>query len=564
MKMVEKMSRKLNIENGGRENFFGLWNSHGTDGEKGERKVINKKSLFRCTEAWHIAPRHAPGERSPSSPNLPEQATPNQDTSNRGSMKGRDREKDLWARIMEDVRRRGDVGAFGVESLLSKLSLREDTGTKLLVEYPEGLHVTWVEINYTDHLTLSAAHVLGAARSIEFVPAEPPAKEALLPLDFPAEEPAAASLSEQVEPTPAPKRKRVRSVASFNSGLNEDYTFDNFVVGSNNEFAHAAAKALTTTPGHLYNPLFIHGASGLGKTHLLHAIGNALRSRNEDIRVLYVTSEEFTNGYIDAIACKGWSSFRNKYRQADVLLIDDIQFLAKKEKAQEEFFHTFNKLLSSGKQIVLSADCAAADVTGLDDRLTSRFEQGLSVALSPPAYETRLAILRNKRRQWKSELIGDDVLDFLAKSITRDVRRLEGALTCLASIASFSNQQPTINEARMQLKGYLNEEPVLRLSIKNIQQCVADEFNLRVTDLNGKRRTAAIAHPRQIAMFLARHHTGSSLQDIGAAFGGRNHATVIHATRTIEQKIQEDADLRITLNRLLSTLGAPASSMVSA
>ena len=475
-------------------------------------------------------------------------------------MKGQNREKDLWLRIMEDVRRRGDVGEYGVETFLSKLSLREDTGTKLLLEYPEGLAIMWVEINYMDHLVNSAAHVLGAARSIELVPAEKEEEPAVLPLEF-SDEPADEQQPEQAEPTlPAPPRKRraIRSVAPFNSGLNEDYTFDNFVVGDNSEFAYAAAKAVAENPGKLYNPLFIHGGSGLGKTHLLQAIGNAIRARREDARVLYVTSEEFTNGYIDAISRKGdaMSNFRKKYRRADVLLIDDVQFLAQKDKTQDEFFHTFNSLFSSGKQIVLSADCAATDVIGMDDRLTSRFGQGLSVALSAPAYETRMAILRNKCRQWKSELIGDDVLDFLAKSITRDVRRLEGALTCLASLASFSHRQPTVAEARMQLKSYMSDEPVARLSIKTIQECVADEFQLRVADLNGRRRTANIAHPRQLAMFLARHHTGCSLQDIGAAFGGRDHGTVIHATRTIEQKMQEDADLRSTVNRLLATMGA--------
>ena len=473
----------------------------------------------------------------------------------------RTKENDLWERILEDVRRRGDVGEYGVETFLSELSMREDTGSELLLEYPAGLHVIWIELNYMEQLTFSATQVLGSPRSIKLVPAENGSKE--LPLEFSANSPQPPS--EQVEP-PAPtapaKRKRVRSVAPFNSGLNEAYTFENFVVGENNEFAYTAAKALVESSAKLYNPLFIHGGSGLGKTHLLHAIGNAIRSKNEDARVLYVTSEEFTNGYIDAVFRKGdaMSKFRKNYRQADVLLIDDIQFIAQKPGTQDEFLYTFNSLFTSGKQIVLTADCAAADVSGLDDRLASRFEQGLSVSLSPPAYETRMSILRNKRKQWKSELVGDDVLDFLAKSITRDVRRLEGALTSLATIASFSHHRPSVSEARMQLKGYLNEEPVIRLSIKNIQQCVADEFHLRVADLNGKRRTAAIAHPRQIAMFLARHHSGSSLQDIGAAFGGRNHATVIHATRTIEQKIQDDADLRVVLNRLLSTLGAPAAS----
>lgn len=483
-------------------------------------------------------------------------------------MKQENRENELWQRIIEDMRSQGNVGSYAIDSYLSELRLRKDTGTKLILEYPAELPIIWVEVNYMDYLVNSVSRVLEGARSIEFVeaePVEPVAEQASqeearlpeLPLDFGTPAPAA----EQVEP-PAPQpRKQRRSSGSaqhFNSGLNEDYSFNNFVVGDNSEFAYAAAQAIVESPGSLYNPLFIHGASGLGKTHLLQAIGNAIRAKKEDARVLYVTSEEFTNSYIDALSRKGeaMANFRKKYRRADVLLIDDVHFLAQKGKTQDEFFHTFNALFASGKQIVLSADCPAANVIGMDDRLTSRFEQGLSVALLPPDFETRMAILRNKSKQWKSDLIGQDVLEYLAKHITRSVRRLEGALTCLATLASFSRRRPTVAEARAQLKQFMTDEPAARLSIKAIQQCVADEFNLRVADLNGRRRTANIAHPRQIAMFLARHHTGSSLQDIGAAFGGRDHGTVIHATRTIEQKLEDDADLRATITRVLATLGA--------
>lgn len=488
-------------------------------------------------------------------------------------MNGQNREKDLWTRIMEDVSRRGDVGDFGMDSFLSDIKLVEDTGTKLILEYPADMLIDWVEIYYREPLVHSASHVLGGARSIEFVPRAAAAPQApapeekpeqLLPLEFCAAE------GEQMEPAadaaPADalvKRRKPCRVDTFNSGLNEDYTFENFVVGPNSEFAYAAAKAVAETPCSIYNPLFIHGASGLGKTHLLQAIGNAIRSKNEKIRVLYVTCEEFTNGYIEAISrprpskSGAMNNFRSKYRKADVLIIDDIQFLAKKDKTQDEFFHTFNALFSSKKQIVLSSDCRSSEVIGMDERLTSRFNQGLSVSITAPSYETRMAILRNKIRQWKSTLISDEVLDYLAKRVTRDVRCMEGALVCLSSFASFSCKKLSIADARVQLDDYLNDnEPAAKFSIKTIQQCVADEFKLRVADLNGRRRTANIAHPRQLAMFLARHYTNSSLQDIGAAFGGRDHGTVIHATRTIEQKMQDDPNLRSTVSRLLSALGA--------
>ncbi len=481
-------------------------------------------------------------------------------------MKTDSRESETWTRIVEDMRHSGDVGTYGIESYMSQLKLKEDTGTKLVIEYPVDLPIMWVELNYADCIINSATRVLGEGRTLEFVAAargkgaqeSDSAQEETPFLNLPLEK---TEASEQVANVPQKRTKKrtrtARTVSSFNTGLNEDYSFDTFIVGENSEFAFAAAKALVENPERLYNPLFIHGASGLGKTHILQAIGNALRERDEEARVLYVTSEDFTNSYIDALSRKGeaLSNFRKKYRKADVLLIDDIQFLAQKGKTQDEFFHTFNALFESGKQIVLTADCPAADVIGLDDRLTSRFEQGLSVTLLPPAYETRMAILRAKSRAWRSQLVGDEVLDFLAKNITRSVRRLEGALTRLATFASFSHHSPSVAEARAQLRDFLHEESGGRLSIRDIQQCVADEFRLRVADLNGRRRTAGIAHPRQVAMFLARHHTACSLQDIGLAFGGRDHGTVIHAARTVEKKLEQDTDLRASLNRIKAALG---------
>lgn len=461
-------------------------------------------------------------------------------------MNHQEKEKALWEEIMEDLRVQGNVAAYGFETYISQLTLKKDTGTKLILEYPAGMLVEWVESYYAADITMSASRVLKAARELEFVQAEAE------PVHSPAPEtytlPSAPVVS--VKPT---NRKKPQSKAKYDSGLNTDLTFDNFVVGSNSEFAVAAAHAVVNSPSSMYNPLFIHGASGLGKTHLLCAIGNAMREKNENVRVQYVTSEDFTNTYIDAISRKGdaLSNFRSKYRKADVLLIDDIQFLSQKDKTQEEFFHTFNALFASGKQIVLASDCPAADISRLDDRLTSRFEQGLTVALTVPDLETRIAILRQKRRMWKGDLISNEVLEYLAKNITKSVRRLEGALIRLATFASFSQKKPTVMEARMQLRDMMHEEKnVTDVSISDIQNLVAQEFKIRVADINGRRRTANVAHPRQIAMYLARKHTQSSLQDIGAAFGGRDHGTVIHATKTIEDKMSQDAQLSEVINRL--------------
>ncbi|MBR5894311.1 MAG: chromosomal replication initiator protein DnaA [Akkermansia sp.] len=456
----------------------------------------------------------------------------------------------LWEEIKEDLRRQGNVGEYGFESYISQLKLKSDTGTKLVLEYPADMFIDWVETYYSNDIRNSAARVLDAARELEYVPA---GVREIEPVEV-EQSPAPVMPSTLSTPTPSAKTKRnTKARKSINSGLNSDYTFDSFVVGSNSEFAVAAAKAVVNAPSSMYNPLFIHGASGLGKTHLLQAIGNAIREKDENVQVLYVTSEDFTNTYIDAISRQGdsLSNFRRKYRKADVLLIDDVQFLSQKGKTQEEFFHTFNALFASGKQIVLSADCPASDITKLDERLTSRFEQGLTVALNVPDFETRLAILRKKRRMWKSELISDEVLEYLAKNITRSVRRLEGALVRLATFASFSQKSPSVQDARIQLNDLLKEEKTGGdVTIADIQRRVAEEFNIRVADLNGRRRTANIAHPRQLAMYLARRHTQSSLQDIGAAFGGRDHGTVIHAAKTIEEKMESCQQLREQVNRL--------------
>ena len=464
------------------------------------------------------------------------------------------KESELWGRILEDVRRRGEVGAHGFDAYISKLSLRADTGTALLLEYPADMSIDWLEINYAEYIAHSAARVLDAARSLEFVMAgsdQPTATEEEAPTAEPA------PMIGTAKAKPARKAAARTPRALLNSGLNRDYSFDNFVVGSSNEFAYTAARAVSQLKENRYNPLFIHGGSGLGKTHLLHAIGNAICEREENTQVLYVTSEDFTNAYIDAIAKKGdaLAAFRRKYRKADVLLVDDVQFLASKDKTREELFHTFNALFTSGKQIVLSADCSAPELAEqLGDRLSSRFEQGLTVALQPPCLETRMAILRNKRKEWKCNLISDEVLDFLAQNITRSVRRMEGALTRLATLAAFSHRQATVAEARLHLKDLLHEERGTKVTIEEIQRLIADEFQLRVCDLTGRRRTANVAHPRQLAMYLARKHTESSLQDIGAAFGGRDHGTVIHASKMIEQRLREDEGLGDVVKRVCAAM----------
>lgn len=331
--------------------------------------------------------------------------------------------------------------------------------------------------------------------------------------------------------------------------FNPKNTFDTFVVGNNNNFAYAAALAVAQAPGKSYNPLFLYGGVGLGKTHLLHAIGQHVSANKKGARVAYVSSEKFTNEYIDAIQNNKLVTFRKKYRQTDVLLIDDIQFLAGKERIQEEFFHTFNALHESHKQIVLTCDRPASEIQNLEHRLVSRFEWGLVTDLQPPGIEMRLAILQ-KKAQLMNVVLPEDVMNFLANRIRTNVRRLEGALIRVASYASLTGKKLTIEVVESLLREILHEEGRLTISIEVIQKKVAEHFDIRLADMTSKRRPENIAFPRQIAMYLSRQMTESSLSTIGEAFGGRDHGTVLHACRLVKDRMEVDANVRQVVHYL--------------
>jgi chromosomal replication initiator protein len=335
--------------------------------------------------------------------------------------------------------------------------------------------------------------------------------------------------------------------------FNPKSTFDTFVVGNNNSFAHAAALAVAQSPGRSYNPLFVYGGVGLGKTHLLHAIGQYVASHKNKAKVAYVTSEKFTNEYIDAIQNNQTAKFRKRYRQSDVLLIDDIQFLSGKERIQEEFFHTFNALHDSRKQIVLTSDRPSNEIQNLENRLVSRFEWGLVTDLQPPDVETRVAILRKKEKSMGVEL-PDEIINFLATRIRANIRRLEGALIRVASFASLTGKKVSLDVTEGLLRDVLSEEGRFAISIEVIQKKVAERFDLRVADMLSKRRPENIAFPRQIAMYLSRHLTESSLSTIGEAFGGRDHGTVLHACRQVKDRMETDSNVRqvvLTLEKAL-------------
>lgn len=328
--------------------------------------------------------------------------------------------------------------------------------------------------------------------------------------------------------------------------LNPKYIFDSFVVGNGNRMAHAASLAVAESPAQAYNPLFLYGNSGLGKTHLMHSIAHFILEKNPTAKVLYVTSETFTNELILSIQNNKNEEFRNKYRNIDVLLIDDIQFISKKEGTQEEFFHTFNTLHGSNKQIIISSDRPPKEIKTLEDRLRSRFEWGLIADIQPPDYETRIAILRKKAEVDKLT-VPDEVLEYIAKNIASNIRELEGALTRIVAFATLTNEEISISLAENSLKDIFNNHAAVPITPELIQEKVANYFNIRVEDIQGSKKPKNIAFPRQISMYLCRKLLDISLPKIGENFGGRDHTTVIHAISKIEKQLETDAELQKTV-----------------
>lgn len=402
---------------------------------------------------------------------------------------------------------------------------------KLKLSVANGFYQSWLEDNYLPLIRHAVSSVAEEPVQIIFG-VDRQAAEVLTGSERTMEQPAQTK----------PKREQARP------RLNERYVFESFVVGPSNSFAHAASLAVAQSPARAYNPLFIYGGSGLGKTHLMQAIGNHVLETNPSSKVCFISCEAFTNEYIDAIQKKGLVQFRRKYRNCDLLLIDDIHFLSGKERMQEEFFHTFNSLFDNHKQIVLTCDRPASEIPGLEHRLVSRFEWGLVVELETPEIETRIAIIRKKAEQLNLDL-PSEVLVYLAERIRSNIRRLEGALIRVASYKSLTGKELTSETLEYLLRDTLDQEKSEAPTIEGIQRLVADYFDLRLADMTSKRRPQNIAFPRQVAMYLCRTHTQHSLPSIGNAFG-RNHATVIHACKLIEEKMSSDASFRQTVSVL--------------
>lgn len=457
------------------------------------------------------------------------------DTAEKGMMDS-SREAKVWKAVSGHLQQLLSSDAF--DRWFSGAKCVELSENEVAIEVPSDIHQVWVETNFMPELQSAVSQVLDPS-VVARVTVEGMEDERV-------ESPKSSASSHTVK---AVKNDPAVDKKLKNVGLNPLFNFMRFVVGQNSEFAHAACTAIASGSGVTYNPLFIHGSSGLGKTHLMQAVGNRIIRENPNARVVYLTSEKFTNEFIDSVKKGDLEKFRNRYRKADVLLIDDIQFLAGKERSQEEFFHTFNTLLDLQSQIVLTSDRPASEIKKFEPRLISRFESGLTVEMQPPTMETRVAILQKKMDDWDVKL-SDEVVRFVAERIRSNVRRLEGALVRLATFASLGSSSIDVERAESLLRDILREEGAKQVSIDAIQKAVSEHFDIRLADMSSRRRPANIAFARQVAMYLSRKMTQSSLMEIGDAFGGRDHGTVIHAVKKVENRIQKESMVRDTVDLL--------------
>lgn len=460
----------------------------------------------------------------------------------------------LWNHVTSHLRASVSPDAYSRWFSSLKLGAAGDDAVRILV--PDSIHQLWIEMNYLPALQSAFGAITGMKHVFQFEVDRglASAENAAGPEWFPSAE------VKTVESGAVPLALPAIDESEFSDdaeklapeGLSPVFTFDSFVVGASNQFAHAAAQAVAERPGRSYNPLFFYGGSGLGKTHLMHAIGAAVRARKPRARVIYLTSEEFTNQFIQALQTHSITRFRKRFRQADVLLIDDVHFLAGKERSQEEFFHTFNALLDGHKQIVLSSDRTPGEIKDLENRLVTRFEWGHTTELTQPDEETRVAILRKKAESLEVE-VPPQLLEFIASRISSSVRRLQGALIRVASWISLHGPL-SLQQAEELLRDLLRQEAKNEMTIDRIQKGVAAHYDIRLADMVSRKRPAAIAFPRQIAMHLARGLTGQSYQEIGSAFGGRDHGTIMHACRTVERRMKDDESLRLRVSSIEAQL----------
>jgi chromosomal replication initiator protein len=433
----------------------------------------------------------------------------------------------LWDKILDYTKQ--EIGERAFENWFTQTRLASITEESLIIEVPSNFFKNWIYDHYRDVLDISIFKTIGK----------------VIPVQFEIKETSGVF----------PKKTDAKIQSSFKPGqkkpfyLNPRYTFEGFVVGSSNRFAHAATMAIAESPAKAYNPLFIYGGVGLGKTHLMQAACHYITETHGDMKLFYTSSESFTNELISAIQNRTTSKFREKYRSVDVLLIDDIHFIAGKESTQEEFFHTFNTLYDSHKQIVLSSDRSPKTIPGLEERLVSRFEWGLVTDVQVPDLETRIAILKKKAER-NSITLPENILYFIAERIKTNIRELEGALIKTIAYASLENKPVSLELVKDVLQDALLEGEK-KISVELIQKKVADYFDLKISDMKAKKRSKQVAYPRQIAMYLVRELTNMTLPVIGEAFGGRDHSTVIHACDKIQSELKKNQNVKNLINRLM-------------
>ncbi|MFT8318109.1 MAG: chromosomal replication initiator protein DnaA [Sporolactobacillus sp.] len=464
--------------------------------------------------------------------------------------------QEIWTQALSLIKKKLSKPSF--ETWLKETRAQSINGQTLIISVPNEFSRDWLEEHYFRLISEILFDITGVRYSIQFViPQKRNGQSARRELPAKRE---SDSMREQNSPSEDRYRRNneTRRIDEFtnNTMLNSKNTFETFVIGSGNRFAHAASLAVAEAPAKAYNPLFIYGGVGLGKTHLMHAIGHYVIEHNPDARVVYLSSEKFTNEFINSIRDNKTIEFRNKYRGVDVLLIDDIQFLAGKESTQEEFFHTFNALHEEYKQIVISSDRPPKEIPTLEDRLRSRFEWGLITDITPPDLETRIAILRKKAKAEGLD-IPNEVMIYIANQIDTNIRELEGALIRVIAFSSLNNEDINVDLAAEALKDIIPSARPKTITIQDIQMAVGEEYQMRLEDFSAKKRTKSIAYPRQIAMYLARELTDYSLPKIGEEFGGRDHTTVIHAHEKITKQLSVDRELQQKVNGLIDRLKAP-------
>ncbi|SDC40257.1 chromosomal replication initiator protein DnaA [Pelagirhabdus alkalitolerans] len=432
--------------------------------------------------------------------------------------------EELWDSTLAAIKEKVSKPSFDTWLKSTKADrIKDDT---LIITAPTEFARDWLENRYSQLISEAIYDVTGAKLKTKFV--IPETEESI-----------------DTEPNQPPKKHTVKEndqLDQTKTMLNDKYTFNTFVIGSGNRFAHAASLAVAEAPAKAYNPLFIYGGVGLGKTHLMHAIGHYVLDHNPSAKVLYLSSEKFTNEFINSIRDNKAENFRSKYRNVDVLLIDDIQFLAGKEQTQEEFFHTFNTLHEESKQIIISSDRPPKEIPTLEDRLRSRFEWGLITDITPPDLETRIAILRKKAKAEALD-IPNEVMLYIANQIDTNIRELEGALIRVVAYSSLINEDIDASLAAEALKDIIPNSRPKKITIGGIQEIIAEKYSIKLEEFAAKKRTKSIAFPRQIAMYLSRELTDFSLPKIGEEFGGRDHTTVIHAHEKITNMMAEDPSL---------------------